>query len=91
MKFSMKNCLICVAIIIALYVFVLPRVSGYVPSFPISVTAKTDKSLFDLPYELDCVPGSAKEGESTHTRSLTPGGVCGIQQVVSDHASYTIN
>lgn len=91
MKFSAKNCLICAVVAIVLYMCVWPRVSRYVASHPISVTAKTDKSLFDLPYELDCVPGSAKEGESTHTRSLTPGGVCGIQQVVSDHASYTIN
>ena len=38
---------------------------------------------------MDCVPGSGKEA-SPYTKSLTPGGLCGAQKLVGDHASYKI-
>jgi hypothetical protein len=55
---------------------------------PINIIPVSDKSIFELNNSLDCVPG-AKEG-SPYTKGLTPGGICGIQEVVNDLASYEI-
>ena len=54
----------------------------------ISIKEKNSQSLAGLPYSLECVPGE-KNG-SPYTKDLTPGGVCGIQKVVSDQADYEI-
>jgi hypothetical protein len=43
----------------------------------------------DLPYRLECVPGP-QEGASPYTKSLTPGGYCGIQDFVNAQAKYVI-
>jgi hypothetical protein len=43
----------------------------------------------DLPYRLECVPGP-QEGASPYTKSLTPGGYCGIQEFVKSQADYVI-
>jgi len=37
---------------------------------------------------MDCTPGY-KNG-SAYTKSLTPGGLCGAQKLVADHAGYAI-
>jgi hypothetical protein len=67
------------------------RVAGYkMNGYPITIKSKTEQDLFALPYKLGCVPGSGEEGESTHTKGLTPGGMCGIQNVVRDYGSYEI-
>lgn len=43
----------------------------------------------NLPYKLECVPGP-QETASPYTRSLTPGGYCGIQEFVKSQANYVI-
>jgi hypothetical protein len=45
--------------------------------------------MFDLENKVECAPGMGKEG-SAYTKGLTPGGVCGAQQLVSDYAGYAI-
>jgi hypothetical protein len=42
-----------------------------------------------LPYRLECVPGPQADA-STYTKSLTPGGYCGIQEFVKAQADYVI-
>ena len=49
-----------------------------------------DQSIFDLKYDLSCVPGPTKSA-SYYTKDLTPGGMCGAQEWVAEQASgYTI-
>jgi hypothetical protein len=43
----------------------------------------------NLTYKLECVPGP-QEGASPYTKSLTPGGYCGIQEFVKSQADYVI-
>ena len=43
----------------------------------------------NLPYTLECVPGP-QETASPYSKSLTPGGYCGIQDFVNAQATYTI-
>jgi len=48
------------------------------------------KSIFDLKYDMTCVPGPNKES-AYYTKDLTPGGICGDQQWVASQADgYTI-
>jgi hypothetical protein len=63
--------------------------SGYQPR-PIVIKAKTEDSIFGLPHSLECVSGSGKK-DAYYSRSLTPGGVCGGQKLVADHANYEIS
>ena len=62
--------------------------SKYQPR-PIIITPVSEKSITELENSLDCVPG-AKKG-SPYTKDLTPGGICGIQELVSDLSSYEIS
>ncbi len=64
------------------------RSSGYQPR-PITINAVSQGSLFDLDHSEECVPG-APNG-SPYTKSLTPGGLCGAQGLVADHAGYSIS
>jgi|TARA_B110000444_G_C18728168_1_gene541942 hypothetical protein len=64
------------------------RSSGYQPR-PITINAVSEGSLFDLDHSEECVPG-APNG-SPYTKSLTPGGLCGAQGLVADHAGYSIS
>jgi hypothetical protein len=80
-----------VTIVILFYVVVifgLMSKSRYQPK-PITIKVVNDKSLFDLENRMDCVPGSGKE-DSPYTKSLTPGGLCGAQKLVGEHAGYAI-
>jgi len=74
--------LICVLTIIQ------GKSSNYQPR-PITVNAISQKSIFDLEHREECAPGSPKG--SPYTKSLTPGGVCGAQGLVNDHAGYSIS
>lgn len=78
-------------LIITLFLFRrLGSKSGYVLSpSPVSVGAKATGSLFDLPNKMECVPGPTEEA-SYYTKDLTPGGICGAQELVDAQASYTI-
>lgn len=64
------------------------RTSMYQPK-PITTKTVSDKSIFDLPVDLKCTAGSGKN-DSPYSKGLTPGGVCGAQQNVSDQAGYDI-
>ena len=81
--------LVCIIIIL-----VLTRMSSsslYTGS-PIVATSSGDdnfQAMTDLPYKLSCVPGPQADA-SPYTKSLTPGGVCGIQEFVNARSNYTI-
>jgi len=62
--------------------------SKYQPR-PITITPISEESIFTLENRLECAPGFTSEG-SAYTKSLTPGGLCGAQKLVSDHAGYGI-
>jgi hypothetical protein len=62
--------------------------SKYQPR-PIVIKAINEKSLFGLEHRVECAPGHTKEG-SPYTKSLTPGGLCGAQKLVSEQAGYEI-
>jgi len=64
------------------------RRSGY-QAREIVITPKTEKSIFDLEHRLECVAGPQKTA-GYYSRSLTPGGVCGTQQLVREHGEYEI-
>ena len=55
---------------------------------PIKVKTLSTGSIFELENKVECTPGR-KQG-SAYTKSLTPGGLCGAQKLVSDLASYEI-
>ena len=59
---------------------------------PITMTSKGDdnfQAMSTLPYKLNCVPGPQADA-SPYTKSLTPGGICGIQEFVNARSNYTI-
>jgi len=64
------------------------RSSAYQPR-PITINAVSEASIFDLDHSVDCVAGSP-DG-SPYSKSLTPGGICNAQGLVSDHAGYSIS
>ena len=85
-----RNALISIFTLIAV-IFVLgifKTTSKYQPR-PIVIRAINKKSLFDLEHRVECAPGHTKEG-SPYTKSLTPGGLCGAQKLVSEQAGYEI-
>lgn len=48
------------------------------------------KSFFDLPYDLQCVPGPSEKA-AYYTTGLNPGGLCGSQDWVGAQATYQID
>ena len=85
-----RNALISIFTLIAV-IFVLGMfrtTSKYQPR-PIVIKAVNEESIFDLEHRVDCAPGHTSEG-SPYTKSLTPGGVCGAQKLVSEQAGYEI-
>jgi|SRR5210317_351677 hypothetical protein len=85
-----RNALISIFSLIAV-IFVLgifKTTSKYQPR-PIVIKAINEKSLFDLEHRVECAPGHTSEG-SPYTKSLTPGGLCGAQKLVSEQAGYEI-
>jgi hypothetical protein len=73
-------------VIVALMMF---RDTSMYQARPIKVTPIREGSIFDLENKIECTPGR-KEG-SAYTKSLTPGGLCGAQKLISDIASYEIS
>ena len=85
-----RNALISIFSLIAV-IFVLGifrTTSKYQPR-PIVIKALNEKSIFDLEHRVECAPGHTSEG-SPYTKSLTPGGVCGAEKLVSGQAGYEI-
>ena len=90
-QFNKTDRKLLITIVILFYIVVifgLMNKSRYQPK-PITIKVVNDKSLFDLENRMDCVPGSGKE-DSPYTKSLTPGGLCGAQKLVGEHAGYAI-
>lgn len=86
-----KNAVMYIAVLmglISVLTVLQGRSSGYQPR-PITINAVSEGSLFDLDHSEECVPG-APNG-SPYTKSLTPGGLCGAQGLVADHAGYSIS
>ena len=85
-----RNALMSIAVlmivIIALMMF---RATSMYQPRPIKITPISEKSIFDLENKVECTPG--REEGSAYTKSLTPGGLCGAQELVSDLASYEIS
>jgi hypothetical protein len=84
-----RNALMSIAILLVI-IFALSanrNVSNYQPT-PIIIKTVNEKSIFDLNSKIECTPGY-KDG-SPYTLGLTPGGICGAQQLVSEHAGYAI-
>lgn len=73
-------------IISALMMFKGPA-SNYQPR-PIVINPVTEQSIFDLETKEECTPGYKKG--SAYNKDLTPGGICGAQQLVADLAGYEI-
>ena len=88
---SNRNALmsIFVLIVIITVLGMMKNTSKYQPR-PITITTVSEESIFDLENRLECAPGYTSEG-SAYTKSLTPGGICGAQKLVSDHAGYAID
>lgn len=65
--------------------------SGYSLSMrPITITTTNEGSIFDLPNKMECVPGP-EPTTSPYTIGLTPGGLCGAQELVAAQGGgYTI-
>ena len=86
-----RNAIMSIVILIAI-IFLLgltKNTSRYQPR-PITIKAINEKSLFDLEHRLECAPGHTSEG-SVYTKSLTPGGLCGSEQLVAEQARYDID
>ena len=85
---ALSMIVILLVVISALAAFRTNTTSKYQPK-PITVKTVSDASIFDLPVSLECTAGSGKK-DSPYSKGLTPGGVCGAQELVSAHAGYEI-
>lgn len=85
-----RNALMSITVLVAIIcVLAMTRgpASKYQPR-PIKIKAVTEESIFDLENKIECTPG--REDGSAYTKSLTPGGLCGAQELVSNLAGYEI-
>lgn len=57
---------------------------------PIEIGPKTKKSVRDVDYSMDCLSGSGKECESSHSRGLDALGTGGLHAIVRDQHDYGI-
>jgi|TARA_Y100000389_G_C17279451_1_gene422166 hypothetical protein len=85
-----RNALMSIAVLmIVIIALVMFRETSMYQPRPIKITPISEKSIFDLENKVECTPG--REEGSAYTKSLTPGGLCGAQELVSDLASYEIS
>jgi hypothetical protein len=88
---SDRNALMAIATLMTL-IFVLSmmtvKTAKYQPR-PITITPVSEESLFDLKPDVECVAGGGTQ-DSPASVGLTPGGLCGAQELVSAHAGYEI-
>lgn len=85
---SNRRALSAIAVVLFVLLVVMVARSYYEP-MPLVIKTKNEGSLFDLPYDVNCVAGSAQEGESTYSMRR-PGGVCGAEKLVREQADYEI-
>lgn len=84
---------VLIAIVVIVIVTSLAK-SGYALA-PQDISIQQDKtggqadSIFDLSYDVKCVPGP-QDTAASYTKSLTPGGFCGDQKWVAAQANYVI-
>lgn len=83
-----RNAITSILVLMAIIFVLSVTRSNYSPR-PITIKVKSEKSIFDLEHKLECAPGQGKMG-SVYTKSLTPGGLCGAQELVDDYANYGI-
>ena len=83
-----RNALTSIGVLM-LIIFILTATRETYQPRPIKITPVREGSIFDLENKIECTPGR-KEG-SAYTKSLTPGGLCGAQKLVSDLAGYEIS
>ena len=85
-----RNALMSIAVLmIVIIALVMFRETSMYQPRPIKINPVSEKSIFNLESKIECTPGR-KEG-SAYTKSLTPGGLCGAQKLVADHAGYEIS
>lgn len=89
-----RSTLNAIAVVIILLVIIMfmraprdPKMSLYQPK-EITTKSKSDKSIFTLPRSTECLAGPTKEADFYN---IDVQGICGGQQLVSDHASYEIS
>tara|TARA_R110002074_G_scaffold381150_1_gene560084 strand:- start:83 stop:394 length:312 start_codon:yes stop_codon:yes gene_type:complete len=90
LNMAKKNPLVLIAIL-AIAIALMARYgrSGYKMS-PREIQIEGEQpNLFDTPYSAECVPGPQATA-GAYTKSLTPGGFCGLQQKVAQAAGYKI-
>ena len=79
-----------VALIVAIVVVARMNRSSYKMS-PREIQIEGEQpNLFDTPHSLECVPGPQSTA-GAYTKSLTPGGFCGMQEKVNQAANYKIS
>jgi hypothetical protein len=83
-----RNALTSIGVLMLIIFILMGTREAYQPR-PIKITPIREGSIFDLENKIECTPGR-KEG-SAYTKSLTPGGLCGAQKLVSDLAGYEIS
>ena len=85
-----RNALISIFTLIAvIFVIGMFKTSSKYQPRPIVIKPLNEESIFDLEHRVECAPGHTSEG-STYTKSLTPGGVCGAEELVAEQAGYEI-
>lgn len=87
---STLNAIALVIILIVVIMFMAtptdPKMSMYQPK-EITVKTKSDASIFSLPRSIECLAGPEEQSDFYN---IDVQGICGGQQLVSDHASYEI-
>jgi hypothetical protein len=83
-----RNALSSIGVLMLIIFILMATRESYQPR-PIKVTPIREGSIFDLENKVECAPGR-KDG-SAYTKNLTPGGLCGAQQLVADLAGYEIS
>ena len=89
MKNQALTVIILAAILILLWVYRSSKSTYALRPMGVRVNGPSEKSIFDLPYKLECVPGPQATA-SYYTKDLSPGGICGAQEFVVSQSEYEI-
>jgi hypothetical protein len=83
-----RNALTMISVLFGIIFLLISTRESYQPR-PIKINPVREESIFNLENKVECTPGR-KDG-SAYTKALTPGGLCGAQELVSDLAGYEIS